>query len=155
MATYIFVEIGLGNGLSVGTNTLPEPMLTYNQQGSVAFHWAQFHCNYSRYNSITRVRMLHFLNYCHIFHDPHITKMGWDVYLYHESLSTWFSLWCLSRGWTTCFLYCGYLWGFYPRPFWPTGIVIACVCVCVCLSVCVSTFACPDDNSSSVQARFT
>ena len=27
---------------------------------------------------------------------------------------------------------------FYPRPFWPTGIVIACVCVCVCvcLSVC-------------------
>ena len=27
--------------------------------------------------------------------------------------------------------------------------------VCVCLSVCVSTFACPDDNSSPVQARFT
>ena len=27
--------------------------------------------------------------------------------------------------------------------------------VCVCVSVCVSTFACPDDNSSPVQARFT
>ena len=25
---------------------------------------------------------------------------------------------------------------FYPRPFWPTGIVIACVCVCVYLCVC-------------------
>ena len=44
---------------------------------------------------------------------------------------------------------------FYPRPFWPTGIVIACVCVCVCVSVCVSTFACPDDNSSHVPARIT
>ena len=22
---------------------------------------------------------------------------------------------------------------FYPMPFWPTGIVIACVCVCVCI----------------------
>ena len=29
------------------------------------------------------------------------------------------------------------LWDFYPMPFWPTGIVIA--CVCVRLSVCVST----------------
>ena len=36
-------------------------------------------------------------------------------------------------------------------PFWPTGIVIACVCVCVCVSVCLSTFACPDDNSSHFQ----
>ena len=44
---------------------------------------------------------------------------------------------------------------FYPRPFWPTGIVIACVCVCVCVSLCVSTFACPDDNSSHVPARIT
>ena len=29
------------------------------------------------------------------------------------------------------------------------------LCVCVCLSVCVSTFACPDDNSTPIQARFT
>ena len=30
---------------------------------------------------------------------------------------------------------------FYPRPFWPTGIVIACVCVCICVSVnfCLSS----------------
>ena len=45
--------------------------------------------------------------------------------------------------------------GFYPRPFWPTGIVIACVCVCVCVSVCLSTFACPSDNSSHVPPTIT
>ena len=44
---------------------------------------------------------------------------------------------------------------FYPRPFWPTGIVIACVCVCVCVSVCLSTFACPSDNSSHVPPTIT
>ena len=40
--------------------------------------------------------------------------------------------------------------------FWPSGIVVACVCVCVCLSVCLSvcqSLACPDDNSGPVQAR--
>ena len=38
--------------------------------------------------------------------------------------------------------------------FWPSGIVVACVCVCVCvcLSVCQS-LACPRDNSAPVQAR--
>ena len=38
--------------------------------------------------------------------------------------------------------------------FWPSGIVVACVCVCVsvCLSVCQS-LACPRDNSGPVQAR--
>ena len=40
---------------------------------------------------------------------------------------------------------------FLPEDFWPTGIVIACVCVCV--SVYVPTFACPSDNSSHVPAR--
>ena len=29
------------------------------------------------------------------------------------------------------------------------------VSVCVCVSVCLSTFACPDDNSSHVPARIT
>ena len=40
--------------------------------------------------------------------------------------------------------------------FWPSGIVIACVCVCVrvcvCHSVCQS-LACPRDNLGPVQAR--
>ena len=40
--------------------------------------------------------------------------------------------------------------------FWPSGIVIACVCVCVrvcvCQSVCQS-LACPRDNLGPVQAR--
>ena len=38
--------------------------------------------------------------------------------------------------------------------FWPSGIVVACVCVCVCVcpSVCQS-LACPRDNSGPVQAR--
>ena len=38
--------------------------------------------------------------------------------------------------------------------FWPTGIVVACVCVCVCLSVCQS-LACPRNISGPVQARIT
>ena len=40
--------------------------------------------------------------------------------------------------------------------FWPSGIVVACVCVCVCLSVCPSvcqSLACPRRNSGPVQAR--
>ena len=42
--------------------------------------------------------------------------------------------------------------------FWPSGIVVACVCVCVCLYVCLSVCqsrVCPRDNSSPVQARIT
>ena len=38
--------------------------------------------------------------------------------------------------------------------FWPSGIVVACVCLCVCPSVRQSR-ACPRDNSSPVQARIT
>ena len=40
--------------------------------------------------------------------------------------------------------------------FWPSGIVVACVCVCVCVSVCLSvcqSLACPRNNSGPVQAR--
>ena len=38
--------------------------------------------------------------------------------------------------------------------FWPSGIVVACVCVCVCvcLSVCQS-LVCPRNNSGPVQAK--
>ena len=47
-------------------------------------------------------------------------------------------------------------WGFYVvftrGQFWPSGIVVACVCVRVC--VCQS-WACPHDNSQRVQARIT
>ena len=42
--------------------------------------------------------------------------------------------------------------------FWPSGIVIACVCVsvCPCVRVCVcKSRACPHDNSPLVQARIT
>ena len=40
--------------------------------------------------------------------------------------------------------------------FWPSGIVIACVCVSVRVSVCVyQSLACPHDNSSAVHARIT
>ena len=40
--------------------------------------------------------------------------------------------------------------------FWPSGIVIACVCgsVCQCVCVCQSR-ACPHDNSSLIQATIT
>ena len=39
---------------------------------------------------------------------------------------------------------------FTRRQFWPSGIVVACVCVSVCQS-----WACPHDNSPLVQARIT
>ena len=40
--------------------------------------------------------------------------------------------------------------------FWPSGIVVACVCVCMCVCPCVrQSWACPCDNSSTVQARIT
>ena len=38
--------------------------------------------------------------------------------------------------------------------FWPSGIVIACVCVSVCPCV-YQSLACPHDNSSAGQARIT
>ena len=38
--------------------------------------------------------------------------------------------------------------------FWPSGIVVACVCVCVRVSDRQSS-ACPCNNSSTVQARIT
>ena len=38
--------------------------------------------------------------------------------------------------------------------FWPSGIVVACVCLCVCPSVRQSP-ACLRNNSSTVQARIT
>ena len=44
MVTKICVNIGSGNGLlPVGNNPLPEPMLTYYQEGQVAFIWGQFY----------------------------------------------------------------------------------------------------------------
>ena len=42
--------------------------------------------------------------------------------------------------------------------FWPSGIVIACVCGSVCPCVCMCVYqsrACPHDNSSPIQARIT
>ena len=40
--------------------------------------------------------------------------------------------------------------------FWPSGIVITCVCGSVCVCMCVyQSRACPLDNSSSSQARIT
>ena len=44
MALEILVNTGSGNGLLPdGTKPLPEPMLTYHQQGSVAFIWGHHH----------------------------------------------------------------------------------------------------------------
>ena len=49
MAAKNWVNIGSGNGLLPdGTKPLPEPMLTDNQWGIVAFTWGQFHNKYSR-----------------------------------------------------------------------------------------------------------
>ena len=42
--------------------------------------------------------------------------------------------------------------------FWPSGIVVACVCVCVCPCVCqfvCQSLACLLDDSGPVQARIT
>ena len=49
MATWIWVNIGLGNGLLPdGTKSLPEPLLTWYRWGSVAFNWEQFSINCSK-----------------------------------------------------------------------------------------------------------
>ena len=71
IATYIWVNIGSGNGLLPdGTKPLPKPVLTYHQWGSVAFTWKQFYRKCSRNQSIKWVWKLHFWNYCHFFKDP-------------------------------------------------------------------------------------
>ena len=47
MATENWVNIGSGNGLlPKGTKQLPEPMLTYHQQGAVSFIWGQCYKRY-------------------------------------------------------------------------------------------------------------
>ena len=74
---------------------------------------------------------------------PASTKLIGGVYWYHlVRLSVCPSV-CLSHLFTR-------------GQFWPSGIVVACVCVCVCLSVCLyvcQSLACPRDNSGPVQAR--
>ena len=52
MATQIWVNIASGNGLLPdGTKPLPEPMLTYHQEGPVAFTWVQFYQRYLSHQS--------------------------------------------------------------------------------------------------------
>ena len=71
----------------------------------------------------------------------------WDASHSFRPLVAWFSYWLdqpvFTRG-----------------QFWPSGIVVACVCVSVCpcvsMSVCVcQSRACPHDNSPLVQATIT
>ena len=67
--------------------------------------------------------------------------------LRHQQLSA-SQLWC-QMGQQACLI-------FTRGQFWPSGIVIACVCgsVCPCVYVYQSR-ACPHDNSSLIQARIT
>ena len=53
MASEIWVNFGSGNGsLPDGTKPLPEPMLTNDQRGVVAFTWWEFHRKHLRYLSL-------------------------------------------------------------------------------------------------------
>ena len=55
------------------------------------------------------------------------------------------------------YIYMGYTI-FTQGQFWPSGIVVACVCLSVCVSVCVCVRqprACPRHKSRRVQARTT
>ena len=53
MATEIWVNIGLGNGLLPdGTKPLPEPMLAYHQWGPKTFTWKKFHERYPNHQSL-------------------------------------------------------------------------------------------------------
>ena len=45
------------------------------------------------------------------------------------------SLWGMKMATTTKLVE----FSFYPRPVWPSGIVVACVCLCVCPCVCVNS----------------
>ena len=63
--------------------------------------------------------------------------------------------WCCHGRWVAVLVVSQF---FTRGQFWPSGIVVACVCVCVCvcLSVCpyvCQSLACPRDNSGPVQAR--
>ena len=54
MATYIWVNIGLGNGsLPYGNKPLPEPMLAKQKWGPVTFTRGQFHRKCSRYGILS------------------------------------------------------------------------------------------------------
>ena len=104
------------------------------------------------------------------------TPMFSDFLAVTTQLYEWFSPFvCLSIILSVCPSVC--LSHLFTRgQFWPSGIVVACVCVCVCLFVCPSVcpsvclsvclsvcpsvclsvcqlLACPRDNSEPVQAR--
>ena len=52
--------------LPMGTWSLYETMLVYHKWDFVAFTLGQFHRNCAKYQSVKRVRILQFLNYCRI-----------------------------------------------------------------------------------------
>ena len=67
-------------------------------------------------------------------------------------------VWC--RGLTTCLLHVGPPFGnwFLPEASFGLRVLLLPACVCVCVSMCVcvrQSWACPCDNSSTVQARIT
>ena len=68
-ATYIWVNIGSGNGLMPdGTKPLPEPMLTYHQLGRVAFTWWQYSLEMLTMSLIKRG-----LKITHLKSQPHLS----------------------------------------------------------------------------------
>ena len=63
MVTYIWVNIGSGNGLvPYITKPSPEPMLIYHQWGPLAFKWEKVHRNSSVYHSLKSVENYIFEN---------------------------------------------------------------------------------------------
>ena len=73
---------------------------------------------------------------CVIFHSSHLCRGGGEV-------GEWGVRWgggVGGEGWSYLLNVSSNLYSvfvFFPRPFWPTGIVIVIACVCVCVYLCV------------------
>ena len=71
MATYIWANVGSGNGLLPDAiKPLSEPMISSFKHGCSIFPWEQLHYKCPSYYSFKSVWALYFYNYCHTSHEP-------------------------------------------------------------------------------------
>ena len=85
MVSYVFVNLGSGNGLvPEGTKPLLESRLTYHQWGPMVFIWGQLQC--TRYIiSVKYMWKLHALNINHICQESNIC---FTLYMHQQYLLT-------------------------------------------------------------------
>ena len=123
--------------------TLFEIILTKREQITA---WGNWFCSWARLPSWHAV---HLAPGCLIIsarpkywpRKPPCGTPGFSLNLVAENDVSSFYQW-RSKVSSFSFFACIYIWLYIPiftrGQFWPSGIVVACVCVCVCLSVCLS-----------------